>query len=83
MSLRIKHDEVHDGDREHILVERETGGGGGRRVRGVDDVARGGHGSVGREGGVGRGVFEGEFGCEFTVYRTREAYTIQNNQLER
>ena len=78
MALGVEHDEVHDGDREHVAVPLEN-----LRVwdverfaGGVNDGAVLVHDAVGGHGGAGGGVVEGEGGREFAAKSAGEGDTV-------
>ena len=68
LSLSIEHDQVHDGNGDHVLVHFESEGIGAGRHGGIDYVAIGGGAAIGGYRGIGRGVLKGQGGSEFAVY---------------
>lgn len=70
LSLRVEHDQVHDGYRQHIFIHLQCKLVRRRRERRVYNVSVRAHGAVGRDRGVGVWELEGEIRGELAVHCT-------------
>ena len=82
LALGIEHDDVHDGDGEHVAVPFDDGfrgdvGG----VGWVDYRAFAVHDAVGGEGGVVGGIGKGHGGGEFAIEGAGEVYAVGGGTL--
>lgn len=74
LPLGVEHYEVHYAHRNHILVQCKCLSVRGRSHGRRDDIPVWGHGTVGRDRGVCRGLFEREVGREFAIHGAGESH---------